>query len=441
MLYGDFMNPESEEYVFIPDMDKLIGAMNTHLEDYNAVSKRPMELVLFPFAVEHVCRICRVIKQPFGNALLVGVGGSGRQSLTALATHVAGYDIFQIELSKNYDRNTWRDDLRTLLRGAGEKAQPTVFCFTDTQIKMESMVEDINNILNTGEVPNLFAGDEVSMIQEALVSRARELGISDAGPGGLWRLFVQQCRANLHVVLCMSPIGDAFRTRLRQFPSLVNCCTIDWFTAWPQDALQTVAEQFLTTVENVESSAAAIVTMCCAFQSTVSELSTEYHAELKRHNYVTPTSYLELIGAFRSMLDKQRGMVTEAKSRYDVGLQKLTETSEQVAGMQAELVELQPKLVVAGKEADELMVKIEVDTKAANVTRANVTIEEAAATKKADEAQAIKVDCEAGLAEALPALEMAVKARSRPPATLSIRACNPIIHASLQPYPCEPVSL
>ena len=75
------------------------------------------------------------------------------------------------------------------------------------------------------------------------------------------------------------------------------------------------------------------------------------------------------------------------------------------------------------------------------MTRANVTIEEAAATKKADEAQAIKVDCEAGLAEALPALEMAVKARSRPPATLSIRACNPIIHASLQPYPCEPVSL
>jgi dynein heavy chain len=52
---------------------------------------------------------------------------------------------------------------------------------------MESMVEDINNILNTGEVPNLFAADEVSMIQEALVPRAREIGISDAGPGGLWR--------------------------------------------------------------------------------------------------------------------------------------------------------------------------------------------------------------------------------------------------------------
>ena len=94
--------------------------------------------------------------------------------------------------------------------------------------------------------------------------------MSDATPAAMWRLFTAQCRANLHVVLCMSPIGDAFRTRLRKFPSLVNCCTIDWFTAWPQDALQTVAEQFLTTVDGVEHSSAAIVSMCCAFQSTVS---------------------------------------------------------------------------------------------------------------------------------------------------------------------------
>ena len=36
----------------------------------------------------------------------------------------------------------------------------------------------------------------------------------------------------------MSPIGDAFRSRLRKFPSLVNCCTIDWFQSWPADALQ-----------------------------------------------------------------------------------------------------------------------------------------------------------------------------------------------------------
>lgn len=49
--------------------------------------------------------------------------------------------------------------------------------------------------------------------------------------------------------LAMSPIGDAFRNRLRMFPSLINCCTIDWFQSWPTDALELVANKFLEDVE------------------------------------------------------------------------------------------------------------------------------------------------------------------------------------------------
>ena len=56
-------------------------------------------------------------------------------------------------------------------------------------------------------------------------------------------------RANLHLVLAMSPIGDVFRDRLRMFPSLVNCCTIDWFSEWPPEALVSVAAQTLDAVE------------------------------------------------------------------------------------------------------------------------------------------------------------------------------------------------
>lgn len=73
--------------------------------------------------------------------------------------------------------------------------------------------------------------------------RAAKRGLDS--PLELWGHFVETCRQRLHVVLAMSPIGGAFRERLRQNPSLVNCCTIDWFQSWPSDALQSVAVKFL----------------------------------------------------------------------------------------------------------------------------------------------------------------------------------------------------
>lgn len=60
----------------------------------------------------------------------------------------------------------------------------------------------------------------------------------------MYSFFIERVKKNLHIVLCFSPIGDAFRTRVRMFPSLVNCCTIDWFSEWPQDALMSVANKY-----------------------------------------------------------------------------------------------------------------------------------------------------------------------------------------------------
>lgn len=78
------------------DIHALQKIAENYLEEYNSTSSAPMKLVLFLDAVEHLARICRVIRLPLGNALLLGVGGSGRQSLTRLAAFVEEYEIFQV---------------------------------------------------------------------------------------------------------------------------------------------------------------------------------------------------------------------------------------------------------------------------------------------------------------------------------------------------------
>ena len=61
----------------------------------------------------------------------------------------------------------------------------------------------------------------------------------------VWQYFVSKCTNNLHIVLAMSPVGETLRTRCRNFPGLVNNCSIDWYTAWPEQALHAVASVFL----------------------------------------------------------------------------------------------------------------------------------------------------------------------------------------------------
>lgn len=67
----------------------------------------------------------------------------------------------------------------------------------------------------------------------------------------MYAFLIERVRGNLHIILCMSPIGDKFRNRLRQYPSLVNCTTIDWFCDWPKEALLEVANKYIGDVDFV----------------------------------------------------------------------------------------------------------------------------------------------------------------------------------------------
>lgn len=437
LLYGDYMVPGADPKIYaeVKDIKRLVKITEEYLEDYNSTSSSPMKLVMFLDAIEHVSRISRIIRQPGGHALLLGVGGSGRQSLSRLATFMEEFDLFQIEISKNYGQTEWKEDLKNILFSAGIDAKHIVFLYTDTQIVSEGCLEDVNNILNDGDVPNIYAPDEMDRIIHAMRPIATEKGISPTKEN-LFSLYLTRVKSHLHLIICMSPIGDAFRNRLRMFPSLVNCCTIDWFSTWPEDALRSVAANSVSEISDLgsEQVTEGIVNLCVYMHESVRERCIQFKTAVNRHNYVTPKSYLELLGLYKKLLDKKRSEFFALRKRTATGLEKLLNATKEVENLQEELEAMQPMLMQTSQETEFAMKKIAVDKGIAEEMKEVIAKEELEASKKAEETKAIADDAKRDLDEAIPALEAAVE-------SLNSLSKNDIIEVRSMQRPPEGVKL
>ena len=211
------------------------------------------------------------------------------------AAHLADFRVFQIEITKNYRVLEWREDLKTVLKIAGYEMKPVVFLFVDTQITDEIFLENVNNILSSGEVPNLLEDSDLGTVYDKMTPLVQQAGLP-ASKTNLYAMFLKMCKKYLHIVMCMSPLGEEYRTRIRQFPSLINCTTIDWFSPWPAEALSAVAQQLMVKeAETMEPKLfESIVAMCSTMHNSVRDKSDQYLEEMRRqlrHLDVVPRAH------------------------------------------------------------------------------------------------------------------------------------------------------
>ena len=85
-------------------------------------------------------------------------------------------------------------------------------------------------------MPNLYRAED----KEPIYKVGKQLCIENnivVSPMNMFQAYLGRVQTNIHLVIAMSPLGEVFRARLRQFPSLVTCCTLDWFNEWPEEAL------------------------------------------------------------------------------------------------------------------------------------------------------------------------------------------------------------
>jgi dynein heavy chain len=409
LLFGDFkdsqpLEPEFDDpkiYQSLESYEKARAKCEELLGMYNEENPE-MPLVLFNDAVDHLIRLIRVIRFPRGNAMLVGFGGSGKQSLTKLATFICSYSLYTIMLKKNYGESLFRKDLFDFYNGPLMK-EPQVFMFTDTQIIEDSFLELINTMLTVGVINNLFDQAARSSLITQIQDKLKRSGAADE----MWEVVCDYFRKSLHIVLCMSPAGDALRVRCRNFPGLISSTTIDWFFPWPAEALKNVAEVNLKEMNFEPALFDKIVSHFVFVHMSIPEYARKYELSTRRKVFNTPKNYLDFLKCYMQNLEKNKKNYLTIIADYERGLDKLKDAKIQVEELKKEIEA--DRIVVEARKDDVSKISADIKQKQikANEQSAAASEKQAILTVKNKEIAEKKATAEQLYQSKLPELEAA----------------------------------
>ncbi|KAH8098853.1 hypothetical protein JL720_1823 [Aureococcus anophagefferens] len=291
-----------------------------------------------------------------GHALLVGVGGSGKKSLSRLSSFICGFQTTMIQISATYGINDLKVDLQAMYNRAGVKSEGVMFLFTDAEITNERFLVYLNDLLGSADIADLYAQDEKDT----------------------------EVRKNLHVVLCFSPVGEAFRMRCRKFPALVNCTVIDWFQPWPKQALYSVGCKFLAQIEDLGGEEVR--------QQIENFMPYSFDSTNK-----AAVEYFDMDGRY-------------ATKRLKNGVQKLEDCTKVVDVLKEEIAGKVADAEEKKATADGIAKRVKAEKEVVEMESENASIEEKKVTKIAAEVTAKQQSAEADLAKAVPAVEAAMAA-------------------------------
>jgi dynein heavy chain len=126
------------------------------------------------------------------------------------------------------------------------------------------------------------------------------------------------------VVLNFPPTGADLRTKIRNYKSIANCCTIIWMEQWPQEGYKQVAEAHL--LENEVSNRDIIIGIAVNIHKEVMKIAKEYYLETQHYLYITPNGFSDFIKTYKKLFEEKRESLKTLQDRYETGLDRLKNT-------------------------------------------------------------------------------------------------------------------
>ncbi|SCP04556.1 dynein heavy chain, putative [Plasmodium ovale] len=460
LLFTNFHKGSHDKcYDLCKDMEQLTSFLTEELEEYNNFYN--LNIVLFNDAIKHICKLIRIVDNIKSHALLLGIGGCGKTTISKFSSYLSSKVFFEMDFSAQCTDNDVKKYIQNIFYKCAIKNEDIILFLRESKIH-DSFFVYVNEYMCSNNIIDLYTKEERDYVIQNFRNMAKSEGIED-NDSSIFDYYIRKVNTNLHFVLCFSPTSNNFRDKSNNFQCILNYTMIDIYENWESDSLMCVGRKYVSnlymnvntgdiilegeaaavsmvetvrTEGEIEAKEAAEATSHGKSLSDVGlpradeyvnlkgvvieylkecyedllDIASYYYTQERSHIYVTPKLFLESIKTYHIMLQKNITNISNKMDMLKNGITKMNETSANVENIKNCLKEKkkvsEEKKAAAEKYAidignEKMIVKKESDL--ADIEEKNCLEIQKAVLKQQEE-------CENDIALGIPLIEQAEEA-------------------------------
>eukprot|EP00658_Telonema_sp_P-2_P013521 TRINITY_DN15121_c0_g3_i2.p1 TRINITY_DN15121_c0_g3~~TRINITY_DN15121_c0_g3_i2.p1 ORF type:complete len:1979 (+),score=626.76 TRINITY_DN15121_c0_g3_i2:168-6104(+) len=308
-----------------------------------------LDVQLIPEVLFWMARADRVLSQERGNLLFVGRAGVCAQEIVRLVSYNAKTELVTLNMTRDYNVKTFHAEIRVAILRAGVEGLHTVLMLEDHNFFVNAaFLEMVNSLLSAGEIPGLFAPEEI----DAILAPMKEDALTEGFNEGVYHYFIDRIRRFLHLAIILDPTNAEYEYRCRSNPALFASCTVCWLGAWGTDSLKLIPRLLLKDVYKALEKSSG--------DKKDFSLTTELvHVHKAMSDRYSPQDFKALCQTYGEIYNQKSASSGESRDRLQQGLSKLAEAEANVDTIQKEVTEKKAEMETKQKEADEALVEIQ----------------------------------------------------------------------------------
>ncbi|KJP87668.1 hypothetical protein AK88_02696 [Plasmodium fragile] len=371
-------------YDMCKNLDDLTTYLTEELNEYNSFYN--LNIVLFNDAIKHICKLIRIVDNLKSHALLLGIGGCGKTTISKFSSYISSKSFFEMDFSAQCTDNDVKKYLQNIFYKCGIKNEDIILFLKESKIH-DSFFIYVNEYMCSNNIIDLYTKEEKDYIVQNMRNIAKADGIQE-NDNSIFEYFMKKVNENLHFILCFSPTSNNFRDKSNNFQCILNNTMIDIYDNWESDSLLCVGQNYVNNIYinlrtgDIELSEdclggapqneAGVVCVAANAPSTeeyvnlkgivteylkecyedLLDIASNYYAHERAHIYITPKLYLESIKTYHMMLLKNITSISRKMDMLKSGITKMNETSANVENIKNCLKE-KKKISEEKKEASE----------------------------------------------------------------------------------------